>query len=108
MKQEKSRVENPVVTKALKKLLVPSLPLKLLRGSDTGRPDDLFLIPHGRPLFIEFKWEDEKPEPKQIYWHGILESLGYDVQVHNDVQQALEAIALKVVAATLYEKGSEI
>lgn len=107
-RQEKSRVENPTVDRALKELLVPSIPLKLVRGSETGRPDDLFLIPGGRPLLIEFKWGEMKPEPKQVYWHGVLESLGYDVEVHNNVEEALQSIALKVVAATLHEEGGEI
>lgn len=108
LRQEKTRVENPVVKKALEILLVPSIPLKLERGSDTGRPDQLFLIPHGRPLFIEFKWEGLDPDPKQLYWHRILEDLGYDVQVHNNVDEALTAIAVEVVAAALHAAGSKI
>ena len=107
-RQEKSRIEDPVVDRALKELLVPSIPLKLLPGSETGRPDDIFLIPHGRPLFIEFKWGAWSPTPKQIYWHQILRELGYDVQVHNNVGEALEAIALKVVTAALHAEGCEI
>jgi hypothetical protein len=31
------------VKRALEDLLVPSIPIKLVRGSETGRPDDLFL-----------------------------------------------------------------
>lgn len=108
MRQEKSRIEGPVVKRALAELLVPSVPLKLVAGSETGRPDDLFLIPEGRPLFIEFKWGELTPDPKQVYWHGILESLGYDVQVHNNVEQALAAIAVEVVAAALYAARGEI
>lgn len=108
MRREKLRIELPTVKKALHELLIPSIPLKLVRGSETGRPDDLFLIPHGRPLFIEFKWGELQPEPKQAYWHGILRNLGYDVQVHNNVEDALAAIAVEVVAAALYAARSEI
>jgi len=108
MRQEKLKVEMPTVTRALHELCIPSIPLKLIRGSDTGRPDDLFLIPYGRPLLIEFKWGDYTPEPKQEYWHKIFKDLGYDVQVHNDVDEALAAIAVEVVAATLYEKGRKV
>jgi len=108
MRQEKARIESPVVKKALETLLVPSIPIKLVAGSDTGRPDDLFLIPYGQPLFIEFKWQAWEPEPKQEYWHQILESLGYVVQVHNNVEEALTAIAVEVVAATLYAEGCKI
>lgn len=108
MRQEKSRIESPVVKRALTELLVPSIPIKLVAGSETGRPDDLFLIPYGKPLFIEFKWGEFKSEPKQEYWHGILRNLGYDVQVHNNVEQALTAIAVEVVAATLHAEGGQI
>jgi hypothetical protein len=108
VRQEKSRIENPVVKRALEDLGVPSIPIKLVRGSETGRPDDLFLIPHGRPLFIEFKWEAWELEPKQEYWHRVLEDLGYEVQVHNNVVEALTAIAVEVVAATLHEARGKI
>lgn len=87
---------------------MPSIPLKLVRGSETGRPDDLFLIPRGQPLFIEFKWEAMPLEPKQEYWRRILEDLGYNVQTHNDVDQALTAIAVEVVASTLYAARGEV
>lgn len=107
-RQEKSRIENPVVSKALNLLGVPSIPLKLVAGSDTGRPDDLFLIPYGRPLFIEFKWGENVPEPKQLYWHKVFRDLGYDVEVHNNVDEALTSIALKVVAAALYATRREV
>jgi hypothetical protein len=108
MRREKLRIELPTATRALKELLVPSIPLKLTRGSETGRPDDLFLIPHGRPLFIEFKWEAMELEPKQEYWRKILEDLGYDVQTHNNVERALAAIAVEVVAAALHAAGSQV
>jgi len=98
----------PTCTRALKELLVPSIPLKLVRGSETGRPDDLFLIPHGQPLFMEFKWGALLPDPKQEYWHGILKDLGYEVQVHNNVEQALTAIAVEVVAAALHAEGCKV
>lgn len=109
MRQEKLKIELPTVNRALHELLIPSIPLKLVRGSETGRPDDLFLIPYGRGLFIEFKWGEEEPSPKQIYWRDeILGKLGYDVQIHNNVQLALEAIAVEVVAASLHAEGGEI
>lgn len=108
MRRERQRVEHPTARRALKELLVPSIPLKLGAGADTGRPDYLFLIPGGRPLFVEFKWGDYTPEPKQEYWHGILRNLGYDVEVHNSEDEALCAIAEKVVAAQLPKKGRKV
>lgn len=108
LRQEKSKVEDPVVFKALHTLGIPSIPLKLVAGSDTGKPDQVFLIPHGKPLFIEFKFGDFAPEPKQLYWHGILRTLGYDVEVHNSVDAALTSIARKVVAAAVHAQGGKV
>jgi hypothetical protein len=42
------------------------------------------------------------------YWHRFSEDLGYDVQVHNNVEEALTAIAVEVVAATLHAAGGKI
>jgi hypothetical protein len=107
-RQEKKRIEDPTVKRALHELLVPSIPLKLAAGSETGRPDQVFLIPHGKPLFIEFKWGELLPDPKQEYWHDVLRKLGYEVQVHNSVELALTAIALKVVAAAIHAEGAKV
>jgi hypothetical protein len=108
MRRERQRLENPVVKRALEELLVPSIPLKMARGVDSGRPDDLFLIPFGVPLFIEFKWEGWELEPKQEYWHRVLRDLGYEVQVHNNIDEALAAIAAKVVAAAVHAAGGKV
>ncbi len=108
MRREKAKVEDPVVRRALHELGVPSIPVKLVAGSETGRPDQIFLIPGGRPLFIEFKWGDLTPDPKQTYWHKILRDLGYDVEVHNNVEAALQSIAAAVVAAAVHEEGRQV
>lgn len=105
-RREKEKVENPAISRALDTLGVPSIPLKLTRGSETGRPDVLFLIPGGKPLFIEFKDGDNKPEPKQEYWIEILTTLGYDVKVCYSTQAALRAIARAVCRARRSEVGA--
>lgn len=109
-------MESPTAKLALERLLVPSIPLKLNRGSETGRPDDLFLIPGGRPLFIEFKDPGGQIEPKQLYWKEVLEELGYAVEVHNSSQEALCSIAYATCVArratlgapTLHAEGREV
>lgn len=78
------------------------------RAVETGHPDTIFWVPHGRPLLIEFKWENNTLDPKQVYWREIYERLGYDVEVHNSVDEALESIAYKVVAATIHAACREI
>lgn len=112
MRREREEIEKPVQRRALVELLVPCIPLKLIEGSETGWPDGIFLIPGGRPLFIEFKWPGEEPEPKQIYMHTLLRNLGYDVEVHDNVEEALAAIRTraetgraKMGSTPIYEKG---
>jgi hypothetical protein len=107
-RSENAKVRDPTMAKALQVLLVPSLVLAMSRSVETGHPDTMFLIPGGRPLLIEFKDGDLRPSPKQQYWHEIYRKLGYDVEVHNCVQGAIEAIALKVVAASLHAASCEI
>lgn len=92
MRQEKKRVEDPTRAKALSLFGVPSIPVKLKAGVDTGFPDVMFLIPGGKPLFVEFKWPGFTPAPKQVYWHTLLRKLGYEVEVHDTVKGCLEAI----------------
>ena len=74
--------------------------LKLNVHGQTGWPDRLFLIPGGRPLFIEFKRPGGKGvlSPKQIHIHSILRAAGYQVEIHDnvifalhDIEKALEA-----------------
>lgn len=108
MRQENKRIRDPAMKRALEELLVPSTTMKMGPGTETGLPDTIFWIPHGRPLLTEFKWEAWEPEPKQLYWHRIFRELGYEVQVHNNVNAALTAIAVEVVAAALHAKGCKI
>ena len=87
---------------------VPSISLKLLPGHGTGIPDVLFLIPGGRPLFIEFKRRGGKLTPKQRFWHGYLKRLGYDVQTCNDAAAAQACIREALDAAELSKESSEV
>src|SRR5690606_26564047 len=82
-------IEEWVVTEA-ERLGVPSLKLNL-RGN-RGWPDRIFLIPGGRPLFIEFKRPGEEPRKLQQQRHRILRKLGYEVEVHEERQAALDAV----------------
>src|SRR5208283_1561851 len=66
---------------------------KLTLRHDAGWPDRLFLVPGGRPLFIEFKRPGEPPNPLQAHRIETLSGLGYDVEVRDDYDAALAAIA---------------
>ena len=72
------------------------LNLKLEVPGSTGWPDRLIFIPGGRPLLIEFKKPGEELEPKQRYVHSILKGLGYQVEVHDDVESAIQTITRAV------------
>lgn len=63
--------------------------IKLLSQGSTGLPDRLFLVPGGRPLFIEFKRPGGELSAKQQYVCGCLRELGYRVNVCDSVDQVL-------------------
>lgn len=84
-----SKIEQKVVREA-KKLGV--IGLKLTSPGNTGVPDRLFLIPGGRPLLIEFKKPGGFLSPKQLYWIDILVQAGYNVGVHDNVEDAMDSI----------------
>lgn len=71
-------------------------------GKD-GWPDDLFFVPGGKPLVIEFKAPGEPPMPRQAYRIQFLRRLGYDVEVHDDREKALESIRARVEAHMRWE-----
>lgn len=89
-------VEEPT-TKRAEALGVPST--KLTTPTDTGWPDRIFWIFGGRPLLVEFKAPGEEPEPKQVYIINELIRLGYDVEVHDNADEAIKSITEKMAAA---------
>lgn len=82
-------IEQKVVKEA-KKLGV--IGLKLTSPGNTGVPDRLFLIPGGRPLFVEFKAPGGRLSSKQLHWIDILVQAGYNVGVHDNVEDAMASI----------------
>ena len=70
----------------------PGTRLKLNVQGNRGWPDQMYMIPGGRPFYIEFKRKGEVPRELQKYIHGILKERGYDVEVHDDSEQAICAI----------------
>lgn len=75
------------------------------QGVYTAWPDYLYLIPGGRPLFVEYKATGKKPTPKQRLQIKILEDLGYDVIVADTPEIAIEAISRSLAAARLSGEG---
>lgn len=59
--------------------------IKLLACSMTGLPDRLCLLPGARIWFCEFKFGRGKLSARQVAVKGILERLGFEVKVINEV-----------------------
>lgn len=93
-------LERRVCDKALALHGVASIKLEPPKGSHTGWPDRMFLIPGGCPFLLEFKEVGFKPEPIQEYIHDeVLGKLGYDIAWTDNEEAALEAIAARVQRA---------
>lgn len=54
-----------------------------------GYPDDIFFVPGGRPLLLEFKIPGEAPRPLQAYILKQLAQRGYDVAWTDDPYAAI-------------------
>jgi hypothetical protein len=77
-------------------ITVVAIKLSMLRGW----PDRLFLWQGRGVLFVEFKQPGEKPRPLQKHIHKIIESLGFKVQIHDDIDRAVEAITREISSQT--------
>lgn len=85
-------VRDPTIRWAKKHGIV-SIRMYFGPGVQQGWPDDLFLIPGGRPLFIEFKAPGKEATPKQAKKIKILKDLLYDVCVCDTKDKAIAAIS---------------
>jgi hypothetical protein len=97
---EESAIERWVTKHALEDYGVESTKF----GYD-GWPDRLFWVP-APLLLIEFKAPGEQPGPRQSYRINKLKRLGYDVEVHNNRESALEAIIKRVKRARHHARGT--
>lgn len=79
-KQEKTKVEAPVVTYAFNTYGADGI--KMNTAGRASLPDRLFTFPNGFALWIEFKADDtEEPTPAQWYEIERLRGLGHKVAV---------------------------
>jgi len=92
-------IEKRTVAKAQKEFKITALKLNV--AGRRGYPDRMFLIPGGKPFFIEFKRPGSVPTSLQSYTIKNLQNLGYDVEIHNNVEEALQAIGRRMEAARL-------
>lgn len=79
--------------------LWPHTRRKLNGAGNRGWPDQLYMIPGGRPLMIEFKAEGEEPRKLQAHIHERLRENGYEIEVHTKAEEAIASIRKRVEAA---------
>lgn len=97
---ERTRVEQAVQRWATQHGL---LYIKLELQHHKGQPDDMFYLPGGRPILMEFKAPGEEPDPLQEFTHQQLRYLGYEIYVIDDPQEGVKILANKLAA----KKGSK-
>jgi len=97
-----SSIERDACARIEEELRVPNIKIKI-----RSWPDRLFLIPGGRPFMIEFKrpgpGNDAREDQKNI--HRLLRKLGYEVEVHDKLEEAYEAVRRRLVRARGWTDG---
>jgi hypothetical protein len=104
--REKEHVENPTVNWAHANGC--KLTYKMATIYARSWPDQLFLIPGGRPLFIEFKKPGEVPTEKQAHRIKQLRDLGYDVEVCDSKEQGIACVGAAMEAARLHASRRKV
>lgn len=103
MAGEEAKIERAVCAHALNKLGVPNF-----KWGVDGWPDRCFLLPNGRPLFIEYKAPGEEPEPRQAFRIKCLKTWGYEVYVHDNAKESIHQITRSLAAARLSKESNQI
>lgn len=93
---KESSVESGTVSDALR---LGVISLKMASRTDTGWPDRVFLLPGGRPLFIEFKRPGEVPRALQEHRRDTLKALGYNYACCDSRESAMAYIAAALEAS---------
>ena len=81
---------------------------KLVTPGHTGFPDQIFWLPGGKPLLIEFKAPGEEPRLNQLHIHEQLKQLGYQIEVHDNEIRAFQAIIRILETPQLSKESCEI
>lgn len=103
---ERTGVEKPVVAWA-KAHGCPLVP-KMGTAYERSWPDRMFLVPGGRPLFIEFKRPGKEPTAKQAHRIQELRELGYDVQVCDNKEEGIEIVRSRLEAARIHAPKRQV
>lgn len=101
-----TKIENAACREVYTYLGITSVKLNI--SGQSGFPDRMFLLPGGRPLFVEYKVPGGEPEPHQQEIIDSLLELSYDVEVHTHDYETLEAICRILGTKNLSKTSREI
>src|SRR4051812_25586327 len=76
-----------------------------IKVGHSGWPDRQYLIPGGRPLWLEHKRPGMKAQARQAWRIRRLKELGYNAELADDRDEALEQIRRAVEAAQISGQG---
>jgi hypothetical protein len=99
-RQLESKTERDTADRAQMELGIECVKLKA-----RSWPDKMFMIPGGRPFLIEFKRKGESLRKNQQLKVWRLQTLGYDVEVHDDAEEAVKAIKERVKNAPVDKRS---
>ncbi len=101
MATPEGRVRDPVVRFAKARGVI-HIRMAFRPGVTAGCPDDLFLIPGGLALFIEFKRPGKEPTPLQAHKLEKMRELGFAAIWTDSADQARAAITQALDTAALH------
>lgn len=102
---EKTHVEGPVVKWCKDRGIMNR---KMNGAGFRSWEDRMFMIPNGKPFFIEFKKPGNPLSALQLKHQQEMRALGYDTESYDDPNEAIQAIADRLEAARLSIKGSPV
>ncbi len=97
------RLETAIEASATKTLFSEHgvLSLKLTMFHNSGWPDRVYFCgPPPRVCFVEYKRPGESRNPRQRYIGGLLRAFGFEVQVHDTIDEAVSGVLTFMQAST--------
>jgi predicted RNA-binding protein Jag len=106
-----SKIEKDYVKEIEKWARTNHVALETIKMNLKGRrgwPDRMVLWEGANVFFIEFKQPDECARRLQEYIHKILRAMGFEVELHDNTDDALESTKAKIRATALADKGHDV
>lgn len=96
------QIENKVVKWAKRRKI------KLKKKERGELLDRWFMLPAGRLFIIEFKRPGGSIKKRQTKEIKELKELGYDVEIHDNSEEAIQAITSRLEATQVSDKGGKV